>query len=241
MSRIFLVAVLVVVVVAGCSTTVQGNPIGQLARDESVRSVVRALPDLAELSSVMGVAMRTGEGGVVGGSDLRDLDDDDSAGECLGVKRTGARRAYLAADIRDAVENHWETVNARPHFDVNVAVVELDSVDDAQASYARIGAQWRQCRGKTVYSMNPTGTERLWAYEFTRVDESNGMLTAVDMESMANGTTQSTPAQRALTVVSDYLIDVDVYSMSWRTGDPIVTDNAVAVAHLIASKINSSL
>lgn len=229
----------VTVVLAGCSTLVQGEPVGAIGGAE--RSVVRALPDLAELAAAMGAPMRIGEGGSVGGTDLRDLDSDDAAGECLGVKRSGARRAYLTPDIRDAVANAWETINRSPHFDVHVAVVEMDSVDDAQAAYAQMTSQWQQCRGKTIYSMNPAGTEKLFSYEFTRVDESNGMLTAVDMESMANGTTQPTPAQRALTVVSQYLVDADVYSMSWRTGNPIVTDNAVAVARLIASKINSAL
>lgn len=238
-NRTLSVAVLLFIALTGCSTAVEGQPVGTVGGD--ARSVVRMLPDLSELSTVMGAPMRVGDDGAAGGTDLRDLDNDESAGECLGVKRTGARRAYLAPHIRDAVANAWETVNPDPNFNVHVAVVELDTVDDAQSAYARISSQWQQCRGKTVYAMNPAGTERLFAYEFTRVDESEGMLTASEMQSTVNVPSQPTPSQRALTVVSQYLVDSDVYSMNWHTGDPIVTDNAVALAHLIASKIDSSV
>ncbi|UEA50380.1 sensor domain-containing protein [Mycobacteroides abscessus] len=239
MNRALPVAVLLFIALTGCTAAVEGEPVGTVGG--GARSVVRMLPDRGELSAVIGARMQFGNDGAAGGTDLRDLDSDDSAGGCLGVKRSGARRAYPASHIRDAVANAWETVNTDPHFNVHVAVVELDSVDDAQAAYSRITAQWQQCRGKTVYAMNPAGTERLFAYQFTRVDGSEGMLTANVMQSTVNLSSQSTPSQRALTAVSQYLVDADVYSMSWRTGDPIVTDNAEAVAHLIASKIDSSL
>jgi hypothetical protein len=204
------------------------------------------LPDEADLSAVLGSPMKVSDAPQVGGLDvLPDNIGDASPVECVGVKRPRMQQTYRDAPVRSARTILWQTspdvtTYPRPNFVVTVGVVELDSADSARNWYTKYSAQWRRCQGETVITHDVVSQGNTYSDEITRVSDSAGILTAVDMQTAMTGHGRPSPMERALTAASRYLVDVQVADTGWRTNDSINADNASAVAQLIADTINSA-
>lgn len=153
------------------------------------------------------------------------------------------RQGFEGAPVRTASESTWKTSTDStlfpvPDFDVTLGVVELDTPEHAQSHYAALVTRWTGCQARTVVQHNFGGSGKDLTSQITRVSDTNGMVTAVVMESAFGD--RPSPSQRALTSAGRYAIDVEVSNTSWHTGDPIGTDNAVAVARMVAERINST-
>ncbi|EIV24931.1 Hypothetical conserved lipoprotein LppR [Mycobacteroides abscessus subsp. abscessus] len=245
-NRIFPVALLTAVALAGCSGTVEGRAVKPSASALGIRSITQVLPDISELAKVLGSPMKVGyPDGQPGGADiLAGGFKGAEPAECVPVKLSGAQATYQGAHVKSAVVIEWETSTElkafpRPFFSVQVAVVELGAHGDARDVYARAAALWQRCQGKTIVTHDVAGTGETFADNITQVSDAEGMLTAVDVQSAVSTSTSPNRYQRAFTAVSEYLVDVRVVNTAWRTGDSMNPDNAVAVAQLIASRISS--
>ncbi|NKZ14294.1 sensor domain-containing protein [Mycolicibacterium septicum DSM 44393] len=225
-------------ILTGCTGALVGEP--TKATDSHV------LPDEADLSDVLGSPMKVSDAPQVGGLDvLPDNIGDASPLDCVGVKRPRMRQTYQDAPVRSARTILWQTnpdvtTYPRPNFAVTVGVVELESTRDARAWYSKFSAQWQLCQGKTVITHNVVSQGTTYSDKITRVSDSGGIVTAVDMQMAMTGDARPSPMERALTAESRYLVDVQVADIGWRTNDSINANNAIAVAQLIADTINST-
>lgn len=231
MNRALPAAVLLVVVLAGCSTTVQGDAVRT-----APNAVERALPTPVELGQVLNAPMQVDSSLQVGGADvLRDDKDTVSPLDCAGVPHAGHRQTYQGSGVHEAARGSWSTPDGTDvRTGVVVSVIELDSPGSARSWYAKTAAQWQKCQGVTV-------TQRADTFRFIEsidhINDSEGMLTAELTASTSGGWVTPMSGQRALTATAQYLIDVEAMDTPSRPDTGVA--EAVAVARLVASKITS--
>lgn len=223
--------VLLAVVLAGCSATVEGDAVRTVPS-----AVERALPTPVELGQALNAPMRTGSSPQVGGADvLRDDKDTVSPLDCAGVPHAGHRQTYQGAGVHEAARGSWSTPDGTDvRTGVVVSVVELDSPVSARSWYAKTAAQWQKCQGVTVTQRAPSFT---FIENIERTADSEGTLTAELSVSTSDGLVTPIPVQRALTTAAQYLIDVETTDTPSRPDTGVA--EAVAVARLVASKITS--
>lgn len=239
-------AALLVAVLTGCSGTVEGQAVKPSASAvaASARTFAQVLPDEPAMSEALGSPMQNPYPRPPGGlSALPDGTGGAMPVECVILRTAAMRQGFEGAPVRTASESTWQTSTDStlfpvPDFDVTLGVVELDTPEHAQNHYAALVTLWTGCQGRTLVQHNFGGSGKDLTSEITRVNDTEGMLTAVVMESAFGD--RPAPSQRALTSAGRYLIDVEVSDTSWHTGDPIGTDKAVAVARMVAERINST-
>lgn len=231
MNRTLPAAALLVVVLAGCSTTVQGDAVRT-----APNAVERALPTPVELSQVLNVPTQVNSSPQVGGADvLRDDKDTVSPLDCSGIPHAGHRQTYQGAGVRQAARESWKTPDGTDvQTLVAVSVIELDSPGSARSWYAKTAAQWQKCQGVTMVERAPAFT---FIENIDHINDSEGTLTAELSVSTSGGWVTPTTGQRALTTTAQYLIDVESMDTPSRPDTGIA--EAVAVARLVASKITS--
>lgn len=240
------VALLAVVALAGCSGTVEGQAVKPSASAvaASARTFARVLPDEPAMSETLGSPMKNPYPHPPGGlSALPDGTGGAIPVECVIVSRAAMRQGYEGAHVRTASESTWQTSTdstmfPKPDYKVTLGVVELDTPEHAQNHYAALVTRWTGCQGRTVVQHNFGGSGSELTSQITQVSDTTGMLTAVVMESAFGD--RPSPTARALTSTGRYVIDVEVGDTSWHTGDSIGTDKAVAVARMVAERINST-
>lgn len=233
-----------VTLLAGCSDAVEGQAIKPAGSDAGTRTFAQVLPDEPAMSEALGSPMKDPYPRPPGGlSALPDGTGGATPTECVIVRRAAMRQGFEGAPVRTASESTWKTSTDAtlfpvPDFDVTLGVVELDTPEHAQSHYAALVARWTKCQGQTVVQHNFGGSGKDLTDTITNVSDTNGMLTAVVMESAFGD--RPSPTQRALTSAGRYLIDVEVADTSWHTGDAVSPDKAVAVARMVAERINST-
>lgn len=245
MNRTLPAAALLVAVLTGCST-VEGQAVKPSASAvaASARTLAQVLPDEAAMSEALGSPMKNPYPRPPGGlSALPDGTGGATPTECVILRTAAMRQGFEDAPVRTASESTWKTSTDAtlfpvPDFDVTLGVVELDTPEHAQSHYTALVTRWAGCQGRTVVQHNFGGSGKDLTSQITRVSDTSGMLTAVVMESAFGD--RPSPTARALTSAGRYVIDVEVGDTSWHTGDPIGTDNAVAVARMVAERINST-
>ncbi|MBN7385451.1 sensor domain-containing protein [Mycobacteroides abscessus] len=246
MDRALPAAALLVAVLTGCSGTVEGQAVKPSASAvaASARTFAQVLPDEPAMSETLGSPMKNPYPRPPGGlSALPDGTGGATPIECVGVRNAAMRQSFEGAAVRTASESTWHTRSPStmfpvPDFDLTLGVVELDTPEHAQNHYAVLVTRWTGCQGRTVVQHNFGGSGKDLTDEITQVNDTHGMLTSVVMESAFGD--RPSPNQRALTVASRYVIDVRISDSSWHTGDPIGADKAVAVARMVAERINST-
>ncbi|WP_165803785.1 sensor domain-containing protein [Mycobacteroides abscessus] len=242
--RVLLLAISSIVVVAGCSAAVDGDPAAGRVAGSGLPPIAQVLPGDSAMSGVLGSPMRTEFPRLPGGLDaLPGGVGDASPVECVGVRAAALRQSYEDAPVRAASESTWKTATdstlfPTPDFRITLGVIELDTPESARRQYSSLVSRWSWCQGRTVVEHNVGGSGGTFTSEVTRVADAEGMLTAVVLESAWGD--RPLPNQRALTAASRYLIDVSVTDTSWHTGGSVEPINAVAVARLVADKINST-
>ncbi len=211
--------------------------------------MMKALPDPAELSVMVGATMQTEFDGPVGGIDvLPNGMGDASPIECLGVYSPRMRRTFQDAPVTAAVEGQWEaTSESGEPGDADVRItaglIELDSAGSAHSWYSKFAAQWQSCQGQTVTMASAiAGSHEQNAAEITDVADTDGLLHAAVLVSARYTADARMPLvkQRALTAAARFIVDVQVVRISTDSANHVADDEAVAVAHLIANRIVST-
>jgi hypothetical protein len=231
---------------AGCAITVAGT--ARPARDSAGiigigRSIPQVLPTDAELHAALRSKVQdSGFPPSVGGFDIlsgwKPAGNDNA--ECLGVTDPFVRAPYEGSAVRAVADRHWSGV--KPRFWVNAGVVALASPRDAKALFTRFTGQWQRCRGRTVvvrHKSNDVGVPD-YRNDITDVRVSDGMLTAVVTLSSSNNDSKPFPSERAIGIVYNCIIDVEVTDFYWRHGDLTTTKHAQTVVELMTAKAEGS-
>ena len=236
MKRGLLIAVvtLFAVQLAGCSTTIAGQ-----AMKAQPSPIERAMPTLPELGQAVGGAMQVTSPIEVGGVEvLRGDPENISPAECAALIHAGIRYVYQHVPAGAVAKGIWESPkNARGarSVSVSIAVIDVDTPDDAGAWYRDTAPRWRSCQGRTV-------TQPMDAITFSdkviQADSADGFLTADLVVSTTDGIITPVPLQRAVTTTSHYVVDVDVLGTTAAAASN--ADTAVAVARVVAGKLTSA-
>ena len=244
------VAALAIGVLAGCTTTVDGDArtVGSSSGIVGIgREIVGVLPDSQELHVALGTSMDDNEfPPTVGG--LRVLPDgirdgnDASEIQCLGVTFANTRKVYEKSSVRAVALHNWDNwgqgLGVRG-LSVQVGALALASPSDARALFNAFATQWRQCQGKTMVLYHAAGgADQL--LEITRVQATDNMLSAIVMGSSPATHTAASPDERALGVAANCIVDVEVHDSSWRTGDPAPHNLAVKIAQTMLDKVRGT-
>jgi hypothetical protein len=231
------IVLLSAVPLVGCGTVVDGQP-----SREGIASVEGALPDAAELQTVLGLPLEADGAPTVGPEQaLRNDADEYTSPQCARVTHPLLRGTYERTGAVGVASGRWETVDrpAGSPGTVRVGIVEMGSPASANSFYADSAASWADCRGHTVaHQIADTAT---LVDDVVDVTESGGVLSAELVVTDEVGAMTPMPHQRALGVVSRYVVDVDVLGNSWPATAPGDADRATSVARLTVEKISAAL
>lgn len=237
MTRALLITLvtLCAVQLTGCSTAIAGK-----AMKAQPSAIERAMPALPELGQAVGGSMQLNSPIDVGGIEvLRSDPENISPAECAALTHAGIRYVYQHVPAGAAATGIWESrKNARGprSVSVSIAVIDVDTPNDASAWYRDIAPRWRSCQGRTV-------TQPMDAITFSdkviQADSADGFLTANLVVSTTDGIITPVPLQRAVTTASHYVVDVDVLGNA-AANTASNADTAIAVARLVARKLTSA-
>lgn len=230
------VVTLFAVQLTGCSTTIAGQ-----AMKAQPSPIERAMPTLPELGQAVGGAVQVTSPIQVGGIEvLRGDPENISPAECAALIHAGIRYVYQHVPAGAVARGIWESPkNARGarSVSVSIAVIDVDTPDDASAWYRDAAPRWQSCQGSTV-------TQPMDAITFSdkvvQAASADGFLTANVVVSTTDGIITPVPLQRAVTTASHYLVDVDVLGATAAANTASNADTAVAVARLVAGKLTSA-
>lgn len=199
-------------------------------------SALDSLPSDTELQTVLGATVKTAESKSGGDELLRDDADRYATPECARVTHPLLRRTYDDAGLNHVTFGRWDVAPApgdKTKRSVRVGIVEMDSPDSAETFLVDSAARWADCRGRTVTHYNADTTT--YIDDIVDVVESDGVVSAALVVSDDIGVMTPAPHQRALGVVSRYVVDVDVYGPGWPTAQP--GDRAAAVVQLTLTNL----
>jgi hypothetical protein len=222
------------VVLAGCSTPVDGAPEVRIVDAVKPRQTLpadHALPTLDELAVTLGVGGFLGQL-VKGHADmlLQSVGQSEATPiDCVSTTYRLQKVVYQASPVSDVASQSWAGGDAGgPSMSGFFGVVKFATPDDAQAFFAASADKWRRCNGQTMVLHRPEhgadGSSRI-----TDVLVEPTVVSAVVMND--GGQT----VQRALGVAADCIVDVEITDMA---GDG--ARGAVGVANLMLQKIGVS-
>jgi hypothetical protein len=223
-------------VLAGCSSDVGGAPVVHILEAASpsvTRSSDHALPTGDELTTTLGVGPGFTGQRVMGGADmlLQGVGESEATPiECVSAGYRLQKVVYQASPIREVASESWAGGDFNgPPVSGFFGVVKFATVDDAQAFFAASADKWRRCNGQTLVLHQPEhgadGSSRI-----TDVLVENKVISAVVLRD------DGSMIQRALGVVSDCVVDVEITDAGAGGG----ARRAVDVANLMLRKIGVS-
>lgn len=239
------------VLATGCTRIVDGavEPAADLPPQPLTgQNVAEALPDIDELSEILGQQLKEDSYVTPRSGGLEDLPDglatesDASPHDCVGAVTPMQRSTYESAAVTDIASEQFE--GDEPGGAVlaaEVGVVALDKVASANDLFDTFAEQWQDCEGTTVTIVK----EQVRGGYFTdtvsdvRVEDSIVAAT-VDFGHTTDGS--SSPVARALGVRANCLVEVDVAffsnpeSRSGATAD--VESSAIDIARSMMDKIS---
>ncbi len=227
--------------IAGCTATAAGTVVP--ARDSAGivgvgRSIPHVLPTNGELSAVLKSPVEDdGFPPSVGGPDvLSSWVPDGSDPACVGAVYPYSGKPYEGAPVRAVATRDWSGIHTR--FWVKAGAVALASYRDAKTLFDRFVIQWRQCQGRAVILYHKPEEIGIPDYrnDITDVQVSDDMLTAVVLLSSSDRGSELSPDQRAVGLVYNCIIDVEVTDFHWRQTDPGGATQARDVVKLMRRK-----
>lgn len=234
--RLITAVTLFAVQLTGCSTAIAGN-----AMKAQPSPVERGMPTLPELGQTLGESVQVTSPIQVGGIEvLRGDPENISPAECAALTHARIRYVYQHVPAGAAATGIWESpkdARSARSVTVSIAVIDVDTPDDARAWYRDTAPQWQSCQGKTV--TQPMDAITL-SDKVIQADDADGFLTANLVVSTTDGIITPMPLQRAVTTASHYIVDVDVLGTAAAGDTASNADTAVAVARLVAKKLTSA-
>lgn len=238
-----------VMLTSGCTKVVDGNVAaadGLAPRPLSGQSVEKALPDVGQLEKIVGESLAEDSyvPSISGGLD--DLpnglatEQDATPHECVTVSSPMQRSTYESADVTGAASTQWKGAESDGAvLAVDVGVVALGSVADANALFAGFVKQWKDCQGETVTLVRESVRGGYYTDAITDV-RSTGSVVAATVE-FGHTTDQSTsPVARAIGVRANCLVETEVafYSDAVTSGSPSGVDTvAIDIARAMMDRV----
>jgi hypothetical protein len=225
-------------VLAGCSSAPEAAPptvnIVEAAKPTPSRALDQALPTTNELATVLGTAGFMGQL-VKGGPEMLLAGVRESEATPIDCVSAGFRLekvVYQGNPMRSVASQSWIGGDQNgPSYSGFFGAVQFVTPNDAQAFFAATADKWHRCNGLTLVLRQPEhGADGL--SRITDVVVDNKIVSAVVLHD--NGST----VQRALGVVSDCIVDVEVTNPSGASGGSAT--GAVGVANLMLQKIGVS-
>jgi PknH-like extracellular domain len=230
-----LVPLLVVLVAAACTRTVDGSvrpARGLTPRPLTEQAVKAVLLDDGELANLLGQSFTSkADSPPRFGGRERLHDVHSSPTECAGVVFQLQKSSYGSADVRTVGQETWWTVGIRNAKVINVveSVAALPTASAADAVFANFTQQWNRCNGATVTSDFGIGYTLTSAISDVRA--ANSVLAAtVQTHNVATVTSAHAVGVRANCVVE---VEVAFFS-DQRPGGA-----AVDLAHRMMDKVSS--
>jgi hypothetical protein len=225
------------VVVAACSTPVDGAPVVHIveaAKPSATRPLDQVLPTADELATALGLGAGFMGQLVQGGPDLllQGVGESDATPvECVSATSELQKVAYQASPVNAVASRSWAGGDLNgPPVTGFFGAVRLASAEDAQAFFAATAQKWRRCNGQTLALHQPGhGAEGLSRITDVVVDP-RIVSAVVIQEASGSG---SAPMQRALGVVSDCVVDVEITDNGGTGG----AHGAIAAANLMLNKV----
>lgn len=227
-----------VIVLAGCSTTVDGAAVRN-ARNAAALDLAAVLPSGSEVSLIAGNPLSdNGSRPTAGGIDAlpNGIRDNSAANpiDCLGAVSPFMRIVYEKGEVRAAA---WQTFSnyggQQTVSSVDAGAVEFSSAAQAQAMFGDFVNRWKECEGTTVTTYLHDGE----LYEkITNVRVDGDVLSATVINS-DNQQDSEFPTERALGVASDCIVDVDV---AVTGGDRTPAGRAVKLAKAMLDRVNQA-
>lgn len=226
------------VALAGCAgAPVDERPVVRIveaAQPSQAIPLGRFLPSAEELS----VALGTGPNGfmgqlVEGDADmlLRNADAQATPPDCVGAAYRLQEIVYAASPVQSVTSGSWAGGDfSGPPVSASFGVVQMASAADAEEFFATTTGDWRRCNGQTVVVQHP-GTDADQVSRISDVGFDRRVVSANVLH--ASGASASAPAMRALGLVGDCIVDVELSDPRAAGG----ASPAVDVAELIVDKI----
>ncbi|MGV0794599.1 sensor domain-containing protein [Mycolicibacterium sp. XJ1819] len=222
------------VALGGCATTVDAPPVLHIepaAAPSVSRPLPEVLPTAEEMTTLLGAPGFLGPL-VDGGPDalLAGVGEADATPvECVGPAYRLQQTVYRHRPVLSVASQSWAGGSAEgPSASGFFGVVRFATPDDARAFMVSSAENWHRCNGATLVLQQAehgaNGSSRI-----TDVSVDDTVVSAVVMRD--GGTT----IQRALGVVADYVVDVEI-SDTGTDGTAGALD-AVAVADLMLQKV----
>lgn len=224
-SRLALLVVASVLVVCGCSTSIDGTPRAANVATPSTSStsdeswIVSVLPDITELTQVFNTYADEVDPVVGNASDLRDtlIGEQVTNERCIGVVAPLERRTFDRAPVAEVA---YATLP-----DATFGAAALPSAQSARSLFDTLVDQWRACDGQTVIT---NGGDHSHVNSISSVDAKPDFVAAIVVMT-TDSTGMRTQTARALGVAENCVIDVEL-----RTP---ISALAVALTQLMMTKV----
>jgi hypothetical protein len=226
-----------VMLTSGCTRIVDGRVAaadGLVPRPLSGQSAETALPNVDQLEKILGESLTEDNYVPPMSGGLDDLpnglatEKDATPHECVTVTSPMQRSTYESADVTGAASTQWKGDQSDGAvLAVDVGVIALGSVADANALFAGITKQWKECHGQTVTIVRESIRGGYYTDAITDV-RTIGSVVAATVE-FGHTTDQSTsPVARAIGVRANCLIETEVafYSAAVTSGKTANVDTA---------------
>ena len=231
-----------VVVLAGCTTTVDGSAT-HAARGTASRNLAAILPSSAEVSDAAGNPLSdNGSRPSAGGIDAlpNGIRDSNAANpiDCLGVVSPFMRIVYEKGAVRGAAWQQFSNYGGRQTVSsVDAGVVEFSSEAEAQRMFGEFVSRWKSCQGTTVttYLHNANDAELYQKITDVRVDGAVLSATVINSDNQRDA---EFPTERALGVASDCVADVDVAVTGGTEAQQTPAGRAVNLATAMLDRVN---
>jgi hypothetical protein len=222
----------VVVLLAGCSTTVDGAP-------RPAAAALKMLPTDDDMSSVAGNPLSTfGFQPFVGGAEILPdgyrTDADASPIGCAAVTDTAPRIVYERLPVLEAARQSY--FNWDPGVDTSgadAAVVRLSTAAAAQSAFEAFARQWKQCDGTSVAKrLGDAGKGTTVAADISDVTVDGSVLSATVRTHQRPGAAASR-YERVLGVHGDAIVEVSLAVTPQGERQRTPRDPAVRIAELM--------
>jgi hypothetical protein len=238
-------AVSVVLLVAGCTTTLDGDA-------TPATTALKMLPTEGEITAAAGDTLSTfGFQAFVGGVDILPdgyrTDADAAPIGCAAVTDTAPRIVYEPLPVLEAARQsyfNWDEGVGTSGADA--AVVRLSTDDAAENTFESVARQWKQCGGTTVVKhLRGTGVAGADSGNDTVIDADisdvivDGSLVSATVRTRQRPRAATSRYERVLGVRGDAIVEVSLAITTLGERRPDSRANAVGVAQLMLDKVGS--
>ncbi|OBK66687.1 hypothetical protein A5653_02375 [Mycobacterium colombiense] len=235
--------------IAGCAVTVDGaaHPTpGVAPRSISGQTVTRVLLGKTALSRIAKQPLRIDPRypPIFGGPDALAGGKAPWPNDCNGVAMMLQHSAYRDSNVKDVARTTWQPdTDSTAITQVEEGVVSLATAADAQALFMKFSRQWQRCEGKTVPVASGPIKLNVKVDNVQTAASVTAATMSIDLDSPNPRVEDGLPAQRAIGVRDNCLLEVEVDFGNNANPSPQqpgeVNTTALDIAQVMRDKVNA--